>query len=509
MVTVRDLLRVLPDISVCAGDGGLNRTIQTISFIDAPSSVDWLNGGEVILTTAFLYKENAEMQLKFVQKLIDMGVVALGIKIGRYIEEIPDTIIALANQNTFPIFRIGFDTVWSEIFSAFHTLRLDKKDKQSILSTEIVAFDKLFRSSTWDSEAIRSYFLKCISVPAIITDMGYEILCKDVGDDNEGLKTAESYCEKMRTNPTPEKNPAYFITHAKQGRKLFDHILYPNERIVLCSKNGDIQQAEIEWISALYKTIREKNRFMQDAPTLWKNFIKECLIGDSKENMVDYIRILNLRDGGLKVLLVLSGAMAEAVSNELRQRLRTSISRREAMIHCATMESGDIIMLYGVPACMEHYQFTNTLRAMLQWALVNYPDVKVRVGMPVTSSDDIKLSYQCARAASYLGDRLFPDDNLIFYEDIRAIDILRNSNYDFSEIEYLNKTITSFNACKTLETFLECGNIKRAAECSFIHDNTMRYRIQKIEQLLNMDLRRPLTRVSLLLKLKLWYLSQN
>ena len=130
--------------------------------------------------------------------------------------------------------------------------------------------------------------------------------------------------------------------------------------------------------------------------------------------MVDYIRILNLRDGGLKVLLVLSGAMAEAVSNELRQRLRTSISRREAMIHCATMESGDIIMLYGVPACMEHYQFTNTLRAMLQWALVNYPDVKVRVGMPVTSSDDIKLSYQCARAASYLGDRLFPDDNLIF-----------------------------------------------------------------------------------------------
>ncbi|MFT4007795.1 MAG: helix-turn-helix domain-containing protein, partial [Lacrimispora sp.] len=112
-------------------------------------------------------------------------------------------------------------------------------------------------------------------------------------------------------------------------------------------------------------------------------------------------------------------------------------------------------------------------------------------------------------AAMRQGEHLFPEDNLIFYRDIRAINILSEQQYNFSEIAFLDRSVTSFDACRTLESFLENGSIKRAAAQSFIHDNTMRYRIQKIEQLLNVDLTRPLTRINLLLKLKLWYLSEK
>ena len=509
MVTVRDLLRRLPDVSVCAGEGGLDKPIQTVSFIDAPSSVDWLNGGEIILTTAFLYKENVEMQLRFVQKLIEMGVVALGVKIGRYIAEIPDVILTLANEKNFPIFRIGFDTVWSEIFSTFHTLRLDKKNKQSILSTEIVAFDKLFRSSTWDSDAIRAHFLKCISVPSVIVDENYSILCENTGEHTDELHSMEAYCARMQSDRSGAKKPAKFVTHTKQGHRLFDHALYPGERIILYFARGDIQETEVEWISALYKNTREKNRFMQDGVTLWKNFIKECLMGNSEENLVDYIRILNLRKFHLKVILIISGPMALSVSDELKRALRSEVHRNEAMLHCAVMDNGEIIVFYSGKENNDICLFSNELRALLQKALILYSDAKVQVGRIVTAAHEVLSSYQGARMAEQLACKLFPEDNLIFYEDICMIEYLRDNQYDFSAIQYLNQKITSFDACQTLQTFLECGNMKRAAECSFIHDNTMRYRIQKIEQLLHVDLSRPLVRVSLLLKLKLWFLAQE
>ena len=41
----------------------------------------------------------------------------------------------------------------------------------------------------------------------------------------------------------------------------------------------------------------------------------------------------------------------------------------------------------------------------------------------------------------------------------------------------------------TLEAYLECnGNAQDASERLFIHRNTMRYRLDKIKHLLNMDL---------------------
>ena len=508
IVTVRKLLKVLPDISVYAGEGGMDKVVQAISFIDAPSSVDWLNGGEIILTTAFLYKENEEMQLRFVQKLIEMGTVALGIKIGRYVDKIPDSILKLANENNFPIFKIGFDMVWSEIFSAFYSLRLDKKDKKSVLSTELVTFDKLIRSSNWDSEAIRMQFLKCINAPAVIVNDSYHILSKNNDDDDETeLKSIEKYCRKMQRLCADGERAGRFVSPAEQGSRLFDYMLYPGERIVLFSDSEDIQETEIEWISALYRKIRKKNRFMQDVSTLWRNFIDECLVRGSEENLVDYIRILNLQEGTPKVLLIFSGPMAIAASDEVKRLCRSELAKKEIVLNVAVMSDEKVVILYEKKEPDPQFLLTG-LRGIIRKSLGKYPEVRVGIGKCVLSPKDVKKSYQCAESALCLGRSIYPEEKLILYEDISLFEMLQQ-DYDIRLIHYLDKAITTFNSCKTLQTYLECGNIKRAAECLFIHDNTMRYRIQKIEQLLNVDLNEPLVRISLLIKVKLWFLANR
>lgn len=499
-VSVRELLASLPGTPIYAGHGGLDKAIGTVSFLDAPSSVDWLNGGEVILTTAFLYKENTELQAKLVSKLIEMKAVALGIKMGRYIDELPPQVIALANEYDFPIFGINFDTVWSEIFTAFHRLHADERNSRSILSTEMISFNKLFLSSTWDTASIHAHFLKCIVVSAAITDDSYRILCHNNGPE---LDTLQNYCERRHERHI-DSIPSRYISPAKNQLQVFEMALYNGERLVLCSTGGDsFLENELEWIKTLYGSIRNKNKFMQDTVGLWKNFLTECVIGDAGESIQDYARVLRCKDGQVNTVLLFTGKSPGKACDEFKELLRSDMTHKGAILR-EGMTGGTVVLLYGKENCTDHYIFLRDLRDALQKAAFKYSDFQVWVGEPTQELESLKKSYLQAQTAQSLGTLLLPEENIVFYRDFSALAILRDGQFDFSEISFLHKQVFTFDACRTLEIFLESGNIKRAAALSFVHDNTMRYRIQKLEQLLNMDLSKSINRINLLLKLKLW-----
>ena len=78
---------------------------------------------------------------------------------------------------------------------------------------------------------------------------------------------------------------------------------------------------------------------------------------------------------------------------------------------------------------------------------------------------------------------------------------------DFSDVELLKCPDTlSFNGADAIEVFMDCRNYKLAAKRLFIHENTLRYRIQKIGELMNQDFDDPFVSHEILMKLKLWKL---
>ena len=64
----------------------------------------------------------------------------------------------------------------------------------------------------------------------------------------------------------------------------------------------------------------------------------------------------------------------------------------------------------------------------------------------------------------------------------------------------------SFDGIQTLEAFIERGGYKKAAADLYIHENTLRYRIQKIGDLLHADLEDPMVVHGLITQVKLWKL---
>lgn len=500
MITVNELLKSLPYAPVLAGQEGLNRVIETVSFIDSPSSVEWLRGGEVILTTAFLYRDDMDLQMNFVEKLANMNVAALGLKLGRFIETIPEQVIKLANERKFPIFGVAFDMVWSEIFAKFHALKLQKNEERSILSTEIITFDKLFRSSTWDSGTIRDNFLKCIDIPAGIVNDDYDLLSKNTFRDVDAIET---WCNEKKKASAGSVNDS-----EAQQQNIIGRDIYPGERLLLYCDVYGILLAELDWIVMLYQTIRNKNKFMQDKPTLWKNFVNECLVRKLGDSSAEYARMLDLRNLKAGTMLIFSGPSQQEAVDEVRRIQRTNLSAKSLIIYDALLKDDEIVMLYGKNTGQEECDFRNELREILQKTRLVSTDCKIAVGGFVHQPHDILRSFDQAWTAMQMKNQLLPHEPIVFYQDISILDILRQDKYDFSEIEYLQQQVHSFDACTTLEGFLEHGNIKRAASYAFVHDSTMRYRVQKIEQCLNIDFGNPINRASYLVKLKLWHLMK-
>ncbi|MCL1982390.1 MAG: PucR family transcriptional regulator ligand-binding domain-containing protein [Clostridiales bacterium] len=501
MITVNELLKALPYAPVLAGQEGLDRGVETVSFIDSPSSVEWLRGGEVILTTAFLYRDDMDLQMNFVEKLADMNVAALGLKLGRFIETIPEQVIKLANERKFPIFGVAYDMVWSEIFTKFHTLKLQKNEERSILSTEIITFDKLFRSSTWDSETIRENFLKCLDIPACIVNDEYEVLSKNNFKD---VGLVETWCsEKRKINVDGTDDSETQQQHHIIGREI-----YPGERLLLHYDVYGVLLAELDWIVMLYQTIRNKNKFMQDKTTLWKNFVNECLIRKLGDSSAEYARMLDLRNLKAGAMLIFSGPEPHEAVGEVRRIQRANLAAKSLIIYDSVTKDGEIIMLYGKNTRQDECDFRIELREILQKTRLSSSDCKIAVGSFVNQPQDMLKSYEQAGTAMQMKNQLLPSEPIVFYQDICILDTLRHDKFDFSEIEYLQQQVHTFDACQTLEVFLEHGNIKRAANYAFVHDSTMRYRVQKIEQCLNIDFGNPINRASYLIKLKLWHLMK-
>jgi len=141
-------------------------------------------------------------------------------------------------------------------------------------------------------------------------------------------------------------------------------------------------------------------------------------------------------------------------------------------------------------------------------------DSYIAMGRFSAELSEILLSYQEAREAFTVGRVLYENKRCFSYSMISFYSVLRKSNLaqiDLSDIQLLfnYRKGLSFDAIQTLEAYIECGGYKKAAKKLFVHENTLRYRIQKIGDFLHMDMEDPMVTQSLIVQLKLWKSIKN
>ncbi|MEW5920845.1 MAG: helix-turn-helix domain-containing protein [Bacillota bacterium] len=140
--------------------------------------------------------------------------------------------------------------------------------------------------------------------------------------------------------------------------------------------------------------------------------------------------------------------------------------------------------------------------------------VSIGIGRVCNSIDEIKISYQEARRTLFIAKKFGKRDQVINYDSLGAYKILFNVNNMDELQEFLDQTLGAllkYDRAKkneilipTLKSYLACNcNNQKTADNLFIHLNTLKYRLQKIQDIGAVDLNDPESRLDLQLALKI------
>ena len=80
-MTISDFLNLpnFSDLNLLAGENGLDRELTNVTVVDTPDGTNWLNGGEFVITTAYMLHEEKDL-LEFLQVLHEKQAAGVGSK---------------------------------------------------------------------------------------------------------------------------------------------------------------------------------------------------------------------------------------------------------------------------------------------------------------------------------------------------------------------------------------------------------------------------------------------
>ncbi len=118
-ITVEELLKMkeFSGFRVICGAGGLNKEVQSVSVMDAPDIYKWIRGGEILLTSGYVLKDNMEAMPDLIRKLSDRNAAALFIKLGRFVNEIPKSAAQTATRLDFPVVYMPYEFTFVDVIT--------------------------------------------------------------------------------------------------------------------------------------------------------------------------------------------------------------------------------------------------------------------------------------------------------------------------------------------------------------------------------------------------------
>ena len=113
-MTVNDLTTYHPGLCFLCGQHGANHNINYIDIVEVPGGAAWISPGNFVITTGFFIQSDSDFE-QLLRLLIDNGSSGLGIKIGKYVKDIPESVFKLSAENNFPIISIPLDLRYRDI----------------------------------------------------------------------------------------------------------------------------------------------------------------------------------------------------------------------------------------------------------------------------------------------------------------------------------------------------------------------------------------------------------
>ena len=132
MVRIADLLQLaeFDQIKVLGGEAGLNREIRSVTVHDAPYSVNWLRGHEIVLSTGFHIRSGSMEVDDWLNILADRRISCLALA-EDFTRENTECLRTWADRASIPVLAVPPTKRWSDLLEPIGTLLTQENDRHA------------------------------------------------------------------------------------------------------------------------------------------------------------------------------------------------------------------------------------------------------------------------------------------------------------------------------------------------------------------------------------------
>jgi PucR family transcriptional regulator, purine catabolism regulatory protein len=495
---------------VLAGKGGLERAVQGISSQDAPTGAQWARGKELLLSTGYFFKDNIEYFKEVIIKSNEKNSSGIGIKVGRYLEEIPEEIIELCNNLNFPLIDLPKNMAWVEIANAINEIVLDRHIKKLTNFIQVYGIKNHDRKIKEIIEGLSSQIGKPVEVYDFFKNRIYSSFDKSVKiaklNEYEHIWNPNSKHEKKRLSDrlsifrikSLENNGENLRTVVPleiDNAMMACLVVWENEEI---NDYYDLYVIRLSFILLLheYGSIYFENSLKDK----FQDELIHQIIENTFQNKTQIMkRVLDL--DRLYLCIIIRQFNDRINLYEYREKLSKCIYhifQREELLFGLTGKD-EIVMLYMGDKSLN--KISKLIRSSIE-EVIKYFEKEIEGGKFISGIcrdfadiKDIKDRYIESSKAINISKYLYPESKVNFYDDLGAFKFIDISEFKSENIGTYNRYIKPLmleddgqELILTLKRFIECNlNYSLTARKLFIHNNTVRYRMNKIKDLINID----------------------
>ena len=538
-MTVEELLQLptIKGLKLISGNLGVHREISTVTVVDTPDGFQWLKGNEVVITTTYALEKTPNAFLDFISKLLSRNISALIVKSDRYIKVIPENAKKLCDEKALPLIYCPAIYAFTDIINPTLSGIISKQAEQLKESSKIHESFLELAINDRSIHQILQTLSTLIQEPTAYVDTVFHkvYFSENVSEDSLYLKGL-SY--EIILNEYQEKYQCINVVNKEQK---FGYIMLLSDRSdrTYPDTDSNIYKTAIEYASIviiLRMQIRISNRMIEEK--YYSSFVGDLMLNNVKTreeiNTRAHLYGWNLDGGGFVAIIDINNIKKyylrnlDTGTNEKLQKYTdqifdTSIKYiKQAFPSTIYYSQSDFIafLIIGKLPVSARKTLSDTF-SQIQHSLLNAVPftISMGVGMYVDDIINIHNSYQQAKQVIQTVYQIQQFNRLFFYDQIGIYRLLFSISSNNEAIEFCDKYVKPLqqyddqhhaNLIETLQSIINCGwNLKLASEKLFLHYNSVKYRFQKICDLLEIDLRDNSRHTEIELALKIYLIQKN
>lgn len=478
-----------------------NTEIKSVMVLEALDIEKWSRKNQIILTSFYALKQLSPNEMNtFFEKMVRIGISGIIVKVDRLIKQVPNWFIDLCYQNKIPLIKVGTELNYEQIILAIY---------QPILNNQSLVLENYYKTRQRLiplADSLASYQV-LVAEFNNITHYPCSLYLASNSTSYKSKDMPEKIVIKERSPYTEEdsefvKNKYFLYTL----ESLATNQIYNATRIEFTTNNVNQRNS----LLVIHKT----QKLSESETMIFENFIdiiQNKLQTEYALKQKEYAHLNNIADAILQYPLLdereLDTLLDEVNLNHYKYYqacafFTTNLSKMDLYNIRAILQGLKRYSIYS-----EHHDYMIILfnieshsdqldSALIKKKLSKYfqkrSSLSIVISFIKTKNNLQTILDECLQALSFNAN--------IFINYVFSIESLGIFRYFLSikDPSTLNKFIPqnlvdlkkdNYDLFKTLKIFFDTNkNYKKAAELLFVHEKTVRYRIKKIQGLLDLDL---------------------